>query len=269
MNNTQKPFKNTPATFSKITSSSDHPYRFRRILLKIGGESMLGDREYGISPEAAIDVSQQIKEVFDLGIQVVIVIGGGNIFRGIAGEKNGIDRATADYMGMLATVMNGLALQDALEKIGVPTRMQSALQMPAVAEPFIRRKAMRHLEKGRVVILTAGTGVPYVTTDTGASLHALELHCDVVMKATKVDGVYEKDPAQFLDARRYRTIRYAEMLKDDAISVMDSAALAMCMENNMPTMVFELFKTGNLRAAIQGEDIGTYVANDVETTLAD
>lgn len=242
--------------------------RFKRILLKVGGESLMGDREYGISPAAALDVARQIKDVYDLGSQLVIVIGGGNIFRGIAGEKNGIDRATADYMGMLATVMNALGLQDALEKVGVPTRVQSALTMPAVAEPFIRRKALRHLEKERVVILAAGTGVPYVTTDTGASLHALELHCDVVMKATKVDGVYDKDPTKHTDAKRYKTIKFMDILKNENIAVMDSSAMAMCMENNMPVMVFELFKAGNLRKAVTGDDIGTYVANEVETQFA-
>lgn len=242
--------------------------RFKRILLKVGGESLMGSREYGIDPKAALEVAHQIKEIFDLKTQLVIVIGGGNIFRGIAGEKNGIDRATADYMGMLATVMNALALQDALEKVGVPTRVQSALQMPAVSEPFIRRKAIRHLEKGRVIILAAGTGVPYVTTDTGASLHALELHCEVVMKATKVDGVYDKDPTKHADAKRYKTLKFMDALKDENISVMDSGALAMCMENNMPVMVFELFKAGNLKKAVLGEDIGTYVATDVETVVA-
>lgn len=242
--------------------------RFKRILLKVGGESLMGSREYGIDPKAALEVAHQIKEIFDLKTQLVIVIGGGNIFRGIAGEKNGIDRATADYMGMLATVMNALALQDALEKVGVPTRVQSALQMPAVSEPFIRRKAIRHLEKDRVIILAAGTGVPYVTTDTGASLHALELHCEVVMKATKVDGVYDKDPVKHADAKRYKTLKFMDALKDENISVMDSGALAMCMENNMPVMVFELFKSGNLKKAVLGEDIGTYVATDVETVVA-
>jgi uridylate kinase len=242
--------------------------RFSRILLKVGGESLMGNREYGISPVAANDVARQIKEVFDLGTQLVIVIGGGNIFRGIAGEKNGIDRATGDYMGMLATVMNALALQDALEKVGVPTRVQSALQMPAVAEPFIRRRALRHMEKGRVIILAAGVGVPYVTTDTGASLHALELKCDIVMKATKVDGVYDKDPMKFKDAKRYKTVNFADILKNPNIAVMDSGAMAMCMENNMPVMVFELFKAGNLKKAVMGEDLGTYVGKDVKTEYA-
>jgi uridylate kinase len=248
---------------------SNDKLRFKRVLLKVGGESLMGDREYGISPQAALEVAQQMKEIHDLGTQLVIVIGGGNIFRGVAGEKNGIDRATADYMGMLATVMNSLALQDALEKVGVPSRVQSALTMPAVAEPFIRRKALRHLEKGRVVILAAGTGVPYVTTDTGSSLHALELHCEVVMKATKVDGVYNKDPMKFKDAKRYATIKFLDILKNPDIAVMDSGAMAMCMENDMPVMIFELFKKGNLRQAILGGDIGTYVANDVETKLAE
>ena len=242
--------------------------RFSRILLKVGGESMLGDRPYGISPAAAEQVAHQIKEVHEMGVQLVLVIGGGNIFRGISGEKNGIDRATADYMGMLATVMNALALQDALEKLNVPTRVQSALTMPAVAEPFMRRKAIRHLEKGRVVILAAGTGVPYVTTDTGASLHALELHCDVVMKATKVDGVYNKDPMKYPEAKRYSTLNFRDVLQNPEIAIMDSSAMAMCMENNMSVMVFELFEPGNLRKAVQGEDIGTLVSTTSETKFA-
>lgn len=242
--------------------------RFKRILLKVGGESLLGNKEYGISTDAAHEVATQVKEIYDLGVQLAIVIGGGNIFRGVGGEKRGIDRSTADYMGMLATVMNGLALQDALEKLGIPTRMQSALDMPAVAEPFIRRRALRHMEKGRVMILSAGIGVPYVTTDSGASVHALELHCDVIMKATKVDGVYENDPMKDPTAKRFKTITFKDVLKDEKISVMDSGAIAMCMENNMPVMVFELFKPGNLKRAVVGEEIGTFVANDVTTAFA-
>ncbi len=241
--------------------------RFKRILLKVGGESLVGKREYGIDPQAAFDVAQQIKEVHGMGVEVAVVIGGGNIFRGISGSKNGIDRATADYMGMLATVMNALALQDALEKVGVPSRVQSALQMPAVAESFIRRRAMRHMEKGRVVILAAGTGVPFVTTDTGASLHALELHCDVVMKATKVNGIYDKDPMKHTDARRFKTLTFKDAIEMDGVEVMDTAALAMCKENDMPIMVFELFEQDNLSKAVQGEDIGTFVSNEVETEL--
>ncbi|NCN23959.1 MAG: UMP kinase [Candidatus Pacebacteria bacterium] len=243
--------------------------RFKRILLKVGGESLIGDRPYGIDPVSAMNVAEQIKEVYIKHVQIAIVIGGGNIFRGIAGSKNGIERATADYMGMLATVMNALALQDALEKAGVPCRVQSALQMPAVAESFIRRKSIRHMEKGRVVILAAGTGVPYVTTDTGAALHALELKCDVLMKATKVDGIYESDPVKDPSAKRYKTMNFNEVIMKDGIDVMDTAALAMAKENDMPIMVFELFKQHNLVKAVDGEDIGTFVSNDVKTEFSE
>lgn len=236
--------------------------RFKRILLKVGGESMLGKREYGIDPDAAEQVAAQIRSVYAKGVQVAVVIGAGNIFRGISGSKNGIERATADYMGMLATVMNALALQDALEKLGVPTRVQSALSMPAVAEPFVRRKAIRHMEKGRVVIIGAGTGNPYVTTDTGASLHALELHCDVVMKATKVNGVYDKDPMKHKDAQRYRNLNFNDAIAMPDVQVMDTAALAMCSENNMPIMVFKLFEEDNLEKVVNGEDVGTIVSHD-------
>jgi uridylate kinase len=241
--------------------------RFKRVLLKIGGESLLGNREYGIDPQAALDLANHIKQIYALNVEVAIVIGGGNIFRGLAGAANGIERATADYMGMMATVMNGLALHDALEKVNVPVRIQSALQMPAVAESFVRRKAIRHMEKGRVVILGAGTGVPYVTTDTGASLHGLELRCDVLMKATKVNGVYEKDPEKFPNARRYRDLDIKQAIEDDDIQVMDTSALAMCKENGLPIMVFELFKGDNLSKAVLGEDIGTYISGDVKTSL--
>jgi uridylate kinase len=242
--------------------------RFKRIMLKVGGESLIGDKPYGIDPDAAFQVAEKIRNIYTKNVQIAIVIGGGNIFRGIAGSKNGIDRATADYMGMLATIMNGLALQDALEKANVPTRLQSAIPMQAVAENFIRRKAIRHMEKGRVVILAAGTGVPYVTTDTGASLHALELHCDVLMKATKVDGIYDKDPMKFDDAKRYRTLTYRDAIEQEGIEVMDTAALAMSMDNNMPVMVFNLFEGQSLEMAVAGEDVGTYVSNDVKTEFA-
>ena len=242
--------------------------RFKRILLKVGGESILGDREFGIDPAASLIVAEQIRQIYTLHVQIAIVIGGGNIFRGIAGSKGGIERATADYIGMLATVMNGLALQDALEKVGVPTRLQSALQMPAVAESFIRRRAIRHMEKGRVVILAAGTGVPFVTTDTGASLHALELHCDVLMKATKVDGVYDRDPNKFPHAKRFKTLTFKDSIEMEGVEVMDTSALAMSKENDMPVMVFELFKEGNLVKAVLGEEIGTYVSNEVKTEFA-
>lgn len=243
--------------------------RFKRIMLKVGGESLIGKREYGIDPDAALTVAEHIKQIYTLNIQVSVVIGGGNIFRGLAGSKNGIDRATADYMGMLATVMNALALQDALEKVGVPTRVQSALQMPAVAESYIRRKAIRHMEKGRVLILAAGTGVPYVTTDTGAALHALELHCDVLMKATKVNGVYDSDPMKNPAAKRFSTLTFKEAIANDKIEVMDTAAFAMASENNLPVMIFELFEKDNLRKAVSGEDIGTFISNDVESKLVE
>jgi uridylate kinase len=242
--------------------------RFDRIMLKVGGEALLGKREYGIDPDAAKQIAQKIKAIYTKHVQIAIVIGGGNIFRGVAGAKKGMGRATADYIGMLATVMNGLALQDALEAAGVPSRLQSALDMQAVAEPFIRRKAIRHMEKGRVLILSAGTGLPYVTTDTGAALHALELNCDVLMKATKVDGIYDKDPMKYKDAKRYKTLRYQDAIEQDAIQVMDTAALAMAKENNLPVMVFELFKGDNLDQAVDGNDIGTYMSNEVKTEFA-
>lgn len=241
--------------------------RFKRVLLKIGGEALLGNREYGIDPQAALDLANHIKQIYALNVEVVIVIGGGNIFRGLAGAANGIERATADYMGMMATMMNGLALHDALEKVNVPVRIQSALQMPAVAESFIRRKAIRHMEKGRVVIIGAGTGVPYVTTDTGASLHGLELRCDVLMKATKVNGVYEKDPVKFPKAKRYKELNIKDAIENDNIQIMDTAALAMCKENGLPIMVFKLFENDNLIKVVLGEDIGTFISNEVKTKL--
>ncbi len=233
--------------------------KYSRVLLKIGGESLLGDREYGISYEAALNVAAQLKEIHEMGVGAAVVIGGGNIFRGLSASKSGFERTTADYMGMLATVINGLALQTALEEIGVYTRVQSALDMPKVCEPFIRRKAIRHMEKGRIVILVAGTGSPYVTTDSGAALKALELNCDILMKATKVDGVYDKDPMKFDDAKRFPSMTYLDAIKSEEVQVMDTSAISLCMDNNMPIMVFDLFKEGNLRKAIVGEDIGTLV----------
>jgi uridylate kinase len=244
--------------------------RYKRIMLKITGESLMGEREYGIDPTAALDLARKIKQIHQLGLQIAIVIGGGNIFRGIAGSKNGIDRSTADYMGMLATVMNGMALEDALVKTQVPVRLQSALSMPSVAEPFLRKRAIHHLEKGRVVILSAGTGNPYVTTDTGASLHALELHCEVLMKATKVDGVYDQDPQTHPEARLYKTLNYKDVLGARNLAVMDAAALAMSMDNNLITHVFQLFEEDNMLKAVQDEQsIGTIISNDVETKFVD
>lgn len=232
--------------------------KFKRVLLKLGGESLMGDREYGIDPKAALRVAEEIKLAYETKVQIAVVIGAGNIFRGISAAANGIERATADYMGMLATVMNALALQDALEKIGVDTRVQAGLTMPDVAEPYIRRRALRHLEKGRVVILSAGTGNPYFTTDTGAALRALELGCDAIFKATKVDGIYDKDPIKYPSAKRFGEISYMQALKE-RLEVMDSSAFALCMDNKMPIYVFDFFTAGNAKRAISGENIGTLV----------
>lgn len=231
---------------------------FKRVLLKLGGEALLGNREYGIDPKAALEVAEEIKTLSDTGAQVAVSIGAGNIFRGISGATNGIDRATADYMGMLATVMNALALQDAVEKIGVPSRVLSGLEMPAVAEPYIRRRAIRHMEKGRVVILAGGSGAPYFTTDTSASLRALELNCEIILKATKVDGIYDKDPNKFPDAKKYQELGYMDALKE-RLEVMDTSAFALCMDNKLPIMVFNFFEKGNSKKAIMGEKIGTIV----------
>lgn len=219
---------------------------------------LLGDREYGIDPKAALSVANEIKSLHETKIQVIVSIGAGNIFRGMSGAANGIDRSTADYMGMLATVMNALALQDAVEKLGVPSRVLSGLDMRAVAEPFIRRRAIHHLEKGRVIILAGGSGLPYFTTDTSAVLRALELHCDIIMKATKVDGVYNKDPNKYEDAIKYKNLGYMDALKE-RIEVMDTSAFALCMDNKLPIMVYDFFKKGNTKRAILGEAIGTIV----------
>ena len=231
---------------------------FKRVLLKLGGEALLGDREYGIDPKAAVEVAKEIKSVHETGTQVIVIIGAGNIFRGIAGAANGIERSTADYMGMLATVMNSLAIQDALEKIGVDTRVQSGLEMPAVAEPYIRRRAIRHMNKGRVLILAAGTGAPYFTTDTGAALRGLELGCDVILKATKVDGIYDKDPNKYPEAKKYQELGFMDALKE-RLEVMDTSAFALCMDNKLPIMVFNFFEKGNSKRAVMGEKIGTLV----------
>ncbi len=232
--------------------------KYRRVMLKLSGESLLGKREHGISPETCDSIAQEIKEVKALGVELAIVIGGGNIFRGIAGSKRGLDRTTGDYMGMLATVINALALQDSLERAGVPSRVQSAIEMRSVAEPFIRRRAMRHLEKGRVVIFGAGTGNPYFSTDTAAALRASEINADVLLKATKVDGVYTADPMKDPKARRYERLSYLDALKG-RLNVMDAAAFSLCMENEIPIIVFDLFKRGNIQRAILGKPIGTLV----------
>ncbi len=218
----------------------------------------MGSLSYGICEETIKSISNQIKEVRQLGVDVAVVIGGGNIFRGVKGASMGMDRASADYMGMLATVMNGLALQDALEKVNVQTRVITAIEMREIAEPYIRRRALRHLEKGRVVIFVAGTGNPYFTTDTAASLRAMEMGSDVILKATKVDGVYDKDPEIYEDAQRIYSIKYIEVL-DKNLRVMDSTAISMCMENKMPIIVFNIKNYGDLKRIVLGEKVGTIV----------
>jgi uridylate kinase len=232
--------------------------KYGRILLKLSGEALGGTAITGISPEAVQDMARQIREVRELGVQVVVVVGGGNIFRGLHGSERGIERATGDYMGMLATVINALALQDALEKIGVATRVQSAISMAQVAEPFIRRRAMRHLEKGRVVIFGGGTGNPYFSTDTAAALRANEIGAEVILKATKVDGIYDNDPKKFPKAKRYSQIKYLDALQKQ-LRVMDATAFSLCMDNKMPIIVFDLFRPHNLKRVVMGEAVGTLV----------
>jgi uridylate kinase len=234
------------------------PTKYRRILLKMSGEVLGGSSGSGIDAEALHGMAAQIREVKELGVQVVVVIGGGNIFRGISGGDKGIERATGDYMGMLATVINSLALQDALEKQGIPTRVQSAITMSQVAEPFIRRRAVRHLEKGRVVIFGGGTGNPYFSTDTAAALRANEIGAEAILKATKVDGIYDSDPKKNPDAKRYDEITYTEALTK-RLKVMDSTAFSMCMDNKMPIIVFDFFKAHNMRDVVLGNKVGTLV----------
>ena len=234
---------------------------YKKILLKLSGEALMGEHEFGISSEVIASYSRQIKEIVDLGVEVSIVIGGGNIFRGLSGAAQGVDRVTGDHMGMLATVINSLALQNSIEKLGVPTRVQTAIEMPKIAEPFIKRKAQRHLEKGRVVIFGAGTGNPYFTTDTAAALRAIEMNTDVVIKATKVDGVYDKDPVKYPDAKKYTTISYNEVLAKD-LKVMDATAISLCRETKLPIIVFDSLTEGNLKKVIMGEQIGTTVLAD-------
>ncbi len=231
---------------------------YKRILLKLSGESLLGKKKFGIDPEAASFIAREIKAVCALKAQVGIVVGGGNIFRGIEGSSNGIDRTSADYMGMLATVINSLALQSALEEQGLATRVQSSISMHEIAEPFIQRRAVRHLEKGRIVIFAGGTGNPYFTTDTAASLRAMEIRADVIMKATKVDGVYDSDPFKSKNAKRYEKISYIDVLTKN-LKVMDATAISLCRDNSMPIIVFDMQKKGNIKNAICGKKIGTYV----------
>jgi len=240
--------------------------KYKRILLKISGEAMMGDQAYGVDPANVDFMAREIKDAVSMGVEVAIVIGGGNIFRGVEASVKGIERASADYMGMLATVINALALQNYLEKYGIPTRVQSAIEMKELAEPYIRRKAMRHLEKGRTVIFAAGTGNPYFTTDTAASLRAMEIDADVILKATKVDGVYSSDPVKEPTAKKYDTVTYIDVLKK-GLSIMDSTAISLCMDNNLPIVVFNLRGKGNIRKILEGKKIGTLVRGNDGTRV--
>ncbi len=235
--------------------------KYKRVLLKLSGEALQGEKSYGIDPEFLRKLAKEIKEVANLGVQVAIVIGGGNIFRGVSGATQGMDRATADYMGMLATVINALALQDALEKEGLHTRVLTAIEMREIAEPYIRRRAIRHLEKGRVVIFGAGTGNPFFTTDTAAALRAAEINADVLLKATKVDGIYTADPLKDKNAKKLDKLSYKDVITN-GIKVMDSAAVSLCMENNIPIVVFDVRKPGNLKRVVSGEEVGSLVEGE-------
>ncbi len=233
---------------------------YARALLKLSGEALMGEQPYGIDPAIVQSIAEDVSQVVSNGTQLAIVVGGGNIFRGLKGSAAGMDRATADYVGMLATVMNAITLQDGLERAGVPTRVQTAIEMKEVAEPYIRRKAIRHLEKGRVVVFGGGCGNPFFTTDTTAALRAAEINANVVFKATKVDGVYDRDPKQFPDAIRYKNLTFQEVLSRE-IGVMDSTAIALCKDNNIPIVVFNLFEPGNISKAVAGETVGSRISN--------
>lgn len=239
---------------------SESALKFKRVLLKLSGEALLGQKEFGIDQGFLQKISQELEEVHSLGVELSIVIGGGNIFRGVAGEKEGLKRARADYMGMLATLINALALQDVLERLGVPSRTMSALEVKEVAEPYIREKALSHLEKGRILILACGTGNPFFTTDTAATLRALELNCEILMKATKVDGVYDSDPKLNPDAKKFEEITFDEVIQKD-LKVMDATAFSLARDNRLPILVFNLFQRGNIKKALFGERVGTLIKN--------
>jgi len=235
---------------------------YKKILLKLSGEALMGDKSYGLDTGTVQFMAAEIKKIYDMGVQISVVIGGGNIFRGVEASLQGMERASADYMGMLATVINALALQNSLEKLGLQTRVQSAIEMRELAEPYIRRKAVRHLEKGRIVIFAAGTGNPYFTTDTAAALRAMEIGAEVIMKGTKVDGVYTADPAKDPTAKKYDVISYFDVIKQD-LKVMDSTAISLCMDNNLPIVVFDIKKTDNIKNLLLGQKIGTTVVKGV------
>ncbi|MGR3276251.1 UMP kinase [Acaryochloris sp. 'Moss Beach'] len=238
---------------------------YQRVLLKLSGEALMGTLPYGIDPTIVQGIAEEISDVAARGIQVAVVVGGGNIFRGVKGAAAGMDRATADYIGMIATVMNAMTLQDSLEQMDVPTRVQTAISLQELAEPYIRRRAMRHLEKGRVVIFGAGSGNPFFTTDTTAALRAAEIDADIIMKATKVDGVYDADPKINPNAKRFQSLTYGHVLTHD-LKVMDSTAIALCKDNNIPILVFDLSVSGNIRRALLGESIGTIVGGSCEVS---
>jgi uridylate kinase len=246
-------------TNGPIAEADGSKPRYRRILLKLSGEALLGNSQYGVDPAVCAFIAQQVADVRGRGVEVGIVVGGGNIFRGLSAAAQGMDRATGDYIGMLATVMNGLALQDAVERSGIPTRVMSAIAMNEIAEPYIRRRAVRHLEKGRVVIFVAGTGNPYFTTDTAAALRAVEIGAEVLMKATKVDGVYDADPMTVPGARKYDRLEYADLLRDQ-LKVLDGAAVSLCMENDLPIVVFDLNGPDNIARVADGQPVGTLIA---------
>jgi uridylate kinase len=236
--------------------------RYQRVLLKLSGEALMGPRQFGIDPEVARDIAAQVADARDSVPEIAIVVGGGNIFRGLSAAATGMDRSTADYMGMLATVMNGLAIQDALEQAGCPTRVLSAIAMPEICEPYIRRRAVRHLEKGRTVVLVAGTGNPYFTTDTAATLRAVEIGAEVILKATRVDGVYDADPEKDPSASRYTQISYTDLISN-RLEALDATAVSLAMDNQMPIVVFDMTQPGNIARAVRGEQIGTLIAGEV------
>ncbi|MBP9086756.1 MAG: UMP kinase [Kofleriaceae bacterium] len=254
----------TPPISSSEPAASGTP-AFKRILLKISGEALMGDSGYGINPKVIDDIAREIADTAKLGVQIAVVVGGGNIFRGVSESAKGMDRASADYVGMLATVMNAVSLCEAIERHGVVARVQSAIEMQQLAEPYIRRRAIRHLEKGRIVIFGGGTGNPFFTTDTAAALRAMEIGAEILLKATKVDGVYDKDPRKHADAKRYNTVTFGDALKQD-LKVMDSTAFALCRDNEMPMLVFDMTNPGNIRRAVCGEPVGTTIVSDDKVT---
>ena len=246
-----------------MTEPSASKPAYKRILLKLSGEALMGNQGYGISPETIRTIATEVAETAKLGVELAVVVGGGNIFRGLTESSKGMDRASADYVGMLATVMNAVSLQDAIERAGVTTSVQSAIPMSQLAEPYIRRRAMRHLEKDRVVIFAAGTGNPFFTTDTAAALRAMEIGAEILLKATKVDGVYDKDPRKHADARRYAQVTFTDALKQD-LGVMDATAFALCRDNELPMNVFDMTKPGNIQRVVCGEAVGTRIVKDNE-----